>query len=153
MITIWWAIRKPTCRRPPRAPPRRLWSSRARDGRPMPKAICPRARGRLVTLPRSPNTWLHDVAPLEPLRARADPGHPAFRALGARHLSAAAPGALSHHFRLVAAHDLARARHPRHRLARRGTRASAGAAGGDPCQAPVGVGDDGVPGDLSAAGA
>ena len=39
------------------------------------------------------------------------------------------------------------------RLAHRGRRAPAPAPGGDPRQAPVGVGDDGVPADLSAAGA
>jgi len=36
-------------------------------------------------------------------------------------------------------------RHPGHPLARRGARASAGSAGGDPRQAPVGLGDDGLP--------
>jgi len=43
------------------------------------------------------------------------------------------------HLRLVAPGRAAGARHPGHPLARRGARASAGSAGGDPRQAPVGL--------------
>src|SRR5205807_415762 len=106
-----------------------------------------------TTSPPSPRTSPHEAPALEPVRARADHRHPALRRARSGHLPAAAPAALPAHLRLVAPGRAAGARHPGHPLARRGARASARSAGGDPRQAPVSLGNDGLPAAFSAASA
>ena len=123
------------------------------------QAACRRARESSPTSPRSPRISHREDRAVTVLRsalfcARPDAGHAALRAARAAHAfrcrawraTASSPAGRAWSFCACPAIL-------RHRLARRGARAPAARPVGDPLQAPVGLGDDGVPADLPAAGA
>src|SRR5882672_3136192 len=147
-----WGTACATCRPPPRSGRSRSWYSPEKGRRRAPPATCPKRRRSTPTSPRSRRRCVNDRPAFARFRAGPDTHHPALLDRRARYGTAAADGAIPRDLRVVARDDLARQGPPRHRLPRDREGEPAEPPLGDPLQAPVGLGDARLPGDLPAAG-
>src|SRR5262245_15536226 len=139
-------------RRPPTRARAPCWCSPAAAARRATKATSPPAPRYSRTWLPLPSTSRRDPAALAPLHGCAPRHHAALRSARARHVPAAAARALPRHLGLVPRGAVPHASSPRHRVESRGPREPPRATGGDPVEAPVGLGNHRLPAHLSAAG-